>query len=283
MEKQFTRQGLQDTVLASLCGEARALKPGNVSFYAPGHDMVYDDFVRSAEVVTPILCDTRLGLGQRILHSVRATKEAVGCNTNLGMLLLFTPLIMACEDLEKGDNPRQALATVLAALQKSDADEVFEAILLARPGGLGHTEKYDVHSMPETGLVEVMSAAKDRDFIALQYSNTFGEIFDVGLPAFHQYGEAGNNVEWATVGCYLTFLSRYPDSHISRKFGADTAEQVRIRAVMVLKQFNNKKKSPDSIKALLLEYDKELKDSNINPGTSADLTAASLLLYMLGI
>lgn len=281
MAKRFTRRELQDAVLTSFRGEARALKPGNVSFYASGHGMAYEDFVRSAEAVTPLLCDPQLGLGQRILRSVRATAAAVGCNTNLGMLLLFAPLIMACESLKRGENPRSALLEVLAALQKSDADEVFEAIVLARPGGLGHAEKYDVHFTPETGLVEAMAEAKKRDYIALQYANGFREIFDVGLTAFHEHGQAWNSVEWATVGCYLTFLSRYPDSHILRKFGADSAERVRIRTVTVLRQFKNNK-SPDSMQSLLLEYDKELKDSKINPGTSADLTAASLLLYTLG-
>ena len=282
MGKRFTQEYLQDAVLASFFGEVRALKPGNVSVYAAGHGMVYEDFVRSGEVSAPILCDPRLCLGQRILQAVRATEEAAACNTNLGMLLLFTPLIMAGESLKQGENLRPALAKLLVALQKCDADEVFEAIVQARPGGLGHVEKYDVHSTPETGLVEAMAAARDRDFIALQYSNGFQEVFDVGLAAFHEYKRAWNSVEWATVGCYLTFLSRYPDTHILRKFGADIAERVKVRAATVLKQFDNNK-SPDSAKSLLLEYDRELKDSKINPGTSADLAAASLLLYTLGI
>ena len=282
MGKRFTQRQIQDAVLAGFRGEARALKPGNVSIYAAGHGMVYEDFVRSGEVSAPILCDPRLCLGRRILGAVRATRRVAGCNTNLGMLLLFTPLIMACESLKQGENLRPALAKFLAALQKCDADEVFEAILLARPGGLGHVEKYDVHSTPETGLVEAMSAARDRDFIALQYSNGFQEVFDVGLTAFHEYGRIWNNVEWAAVGCYLRFLSRYPDTHIVRKFNADIAKRVMTRAAAILKQFDNNK-SPDSVSSLLLEYDKELKDSNINPGTSADLTAASLLLYTLDI
>jgi triphosphoribosyl-dephospho-CoA synthase len=55
---------------------------------------------------------------------------------------------------------------------------------------------------------------------------------------------------------------------------------VQKRAVSVMEQFKNNN-NPAKSKSSLLEYDKELKDSNINPGTSADLTAASLLLYGL--
>jgi len=42
-------------------------------------------------------------------------------------------------------------------------------------------------------------------------------------------------------------------------------------------------KNPALAKSELLEFDKELKDSNINPGTCADMTAASLLLYGISL
>ena len=91
------RKALEKIVMASFFGELEAFKPGNVSFYANGHNMTVDDFQKSAEASVPILCEINSSLGQRILNSVCATKDVVGCNTNLGMLLLFAPLIMAAE------------------------------------------------------------------------------------------------------------------------------------------------------------------------------------------
>ena len=89
------RSKIESAVLASFKGEVEAFKPGNVSAYVEGHDMTVKDFIVSAEVSAPLLCQSEAGLGPRVLDSVMATRSAVGCNTNLGMLLLFAPLIMA--------------------------------------------------------------------------------------------------------------------------------------------------------------------------------------------
>jgi hypothetical protein len=77
--------------------ELAAPKPGNVHVHAPGHRMTVEDFVRSAEVSAPLLCRAGAPLGRRILDAATATREAVGQNTNLGMLLLCAPLAMAGE------------------------------------------------------------------------------------------------------------------------------------------------------------------------------------------
>ena len=83
------RASLEPVVRDSFLCEINALKPGNVSQYADGHGMTYSDFVHSADVCTPILCDDKLTVGERVLKSVELTKAEVGCNTNLGMLLLY--------------------------------------------------------------------------------------------------------------------------------------------------------------------------------------------------
>ena len=75
-------------------------------------------------------------------------------------------------------------------------------------------------------------------------------------------------------------MAKFPDTHIQRKFGIEIAEQTKITATRALKQFNNNDNPADAMD-MLLELDKEFKKSKINPGTSADLTAASLLIYNL--
>ncbi|MGH8248410.1 MAG: triphosphoribosyl-dephospho-CoA synthase, partial [Gammaproteobacteria bacterium] len=91
------REVIFQAVMASLIGELDALKPGNVNRLSGGHGMRYEDFVTSARVSAPLLCETGRPVGWRILASVQATREAVGTNTNLGMLLLFAPIIRAGE------------------------------------------------------------------------------------------------------------------------------------------------------------------------------------------
>ena len=260
--------------------ELEALKPGNVGRHGIGHGMTCDDFERSARAAAPILCREDLAVGGRILAAMRATLAAVGCNTNLGMLLLFAPLVRAYQRQAPGQNLEQSLKDVLEALDHSDALDTYAAIRLAKPGGLGHADKYDVHFEPKVGLCEAMAEAASRDLIALQYTNNFNELFTVGLPVLKTSLQRWKNLEWATAGCYLVFLSRFPDSHVSRKHGAQTAAALMTRTRKICQAFD-KNEDPEDMRARLLDYDRELKDANINPGTSADMTAASLLLFRL--
>ena len=65
----------------------------------------------------------------------------------------------------------------------ADAADVYEAIRLAAPGGLGEAKEQDVHEQPTLPLREVMALAADRDLIARQYANGFADVFDLGVPA----------------------------------------------------------------------------------------------------
>ena len=72
-------------------------KPGNVSQGSAGHRMQAEQFLRSAEVSAPALTLSGASVGQRIEAAMRATWAAVGCNTNLGIVLLCAPLAAAAE------------------------------------------------------------------------------------------------------------------------------------------------------------------------------------------
>jgi len=272
----------QSAVMSAYITEVHALKPGNVSRFADGHDMTVADFERSAELVSPVLCDRSLTVGERILESVRLTMSEVGCNTNLGMLLLFAPLIRAAETATDTSpaSLHPALEKALQELDVNEAKRFFEAIRRAAPGGLGHSEQYDVHLDPACSVLTAMNVARKRDFIAKQYVTGFSDIFSTGLPCIKEFNKRWNHVEWAAVGCYLKFLSSFPDSHVLRKHGQAVAHQTRKKAQSVAEAFK-KNDNPVDARQALLEFDKELKNSGINPGTSADLTAASVLVYEL--
>jgi len=279
----MNRKALENAVMASFEGEIEAFKPGNVSVYADGHDMTVLDFQKSAKVSVPLLCEGNNSLGQRILDSVCATQDAVGCNTNLGMLLLFAPIIMAAESGFKDSiELHKNLENTLRSINKTDTEQVFEAISLASPGGLGSVNAHDVNEMPECTLLEAMELASHRDSVALQYVNNYREIFNIGLVDIKNFEKRWNSVKWSTVSCYLNFMSTMTDSHIERKFGREKAEIIKIKSKVIAESFNNSSK-PENNVGLLQSFDEELKTKNYNPGTSADLTAASLLVYNLGI
>ncbi len=262
--------------------ELDALKPGNVGRHGDGHGMTRADFIKSAKAVTPILCNHHFSLGKRILLGVEATLAAVHCNTNLGMLLLMTPVIRVFEQLASPANFQDSIKSLLKSLEREESRDIFAAISLANPGGLGKVDKYDVNSPGDIDIFAAMDAAKEWDLIALQYANGYREVINMGVKCLQTYHNRWNSVEWSVVACYLMYMASFPDSHIRRKHGSGVAELVQRKTVTVLDQFG-KNENPDDAKDVLMAFDKELKDSGINPGTCADLTVASLLLYRLGV
>ena len=262
--------------------DVNALKPGNVGRHGAGHGMDCADFIKSAQVVTPILCNQRLGLGKRILSSVEATLGAVHCNTNLGMVLLIAPIIRVFEQLVSPGDFQDLIKPTLMSLEQQEAQDIFAAIRLANPGGLGKVDKYDVNSPLDIDIYSAMDAAKERDLIALQYANGYREIVNLGIKCLQNYHNRWNSVEWSVVACYLMYMASFPDSHIRRKHGIEIAEQVRKKTIPVWERFADYD-NPGAARGVLTMFDKELKESEVNPGTCADLTVASLLLYRLGV
>src|SRR5262249_50513625 len=71
-----------------------------------------------------------------------------------------------------------------------------------------------------------------------------------------------------------------PDSHIARKFGAQAAAAVRDAAVGY-ERAAAQATDVTALAAALMKWDGELKARGLNPGTSADLTVASLFFSFL--
>lgn len=264
--------------------EIEALKPGNVHLFADGHGMSAAQFMTSAEVSSVPLTDPRLPVGQRMLEAVRATRLAVATNTNLGIILLAGPLLCAAEmaGAQLHDNRlRDNLDAVLRAMSIDDTKAVFEAIVAAAPGGLGEAEN-DVRQEPKVHLLDAMREAADRDMIARQYVTGFGDVFGVGLAALQAALARGEGGMWPTVFAYMAFLAVFPDSHVVRNHGAEVANQARQQALAVEAALHGNDDEASRIR-LLMELDRRLKANNVNPGTSADLTVATLLVHTLGV
>jgi triphosphoribosyl-dephospho-CoA synthase len=258
--------------------EIEALKPGNVHLFADGHRMSADQFLTSAAVSSIPLTDPDLPVGRRILEAVRATRQAVGTNTNLGILLLCAPVIRAAE-MGSGDF-RENVGKVLDGLDLEDTEAVFAAIVLASPGGLGSAETHDVREKPTVGLLEAMREAASRDLIARQYVARFDDVFGTGLPALEVALAHGESGMWPVISAYMAFFAGFPDSHVERIYGAEAAGRVQEEAAAVRAGLESASDEAARI-AQLMDFDRNLKARGINPGTSADLTVASLLVHAL--
>jgi triphosphoribosyl-dephospho-CoA synthase len=264
--------------LAACADELAVPKPGNVHIHAGGHGMTVSDFMQSAEAAAPALCRRGAKLGERILGAVQSTRSAVGQNTNLGIILLAAPLVMAAERPE--NDLQTALRRVLDAADLGDTQAVFSAIRLAAPAGLAQAPRHDVTGPADVALVTAMAEAADRDSIARQWASGFADVFGAGMEAYLDALGCWPDPTWAPLGAYLWFLAAIPDSHILRKYGLATAEHIRQEAVPVRQHVLG---APDPAMCLpeLLEWDSSLKACGINPGTSADLTVATILAHRL--
>ncbi|UJX45614.1 triphosphoribosyl-dephospho-CoA synthase [Xanthobacter sp. YC-JY1] len=257
---------------AACLAELSALKPGNVHVFAAGHGMETAQFEAAATAAAPAVADPTLRVGARVLAAVEASLAVAGCNTNLGIILLCAPLAMAAES---GGPLREHLTVVLDGLDLSDAAATFRAIAAASPGGLGASAEADVRAPASVTLKDAMALAADRDAIARQYVTGYADLFALGVPVLAGEPLARQRIEDA----YLAFLATLPDSHIARKFGLAQAEAVRMEAAAFRGRLAGL--SPAERHDALLAFDAALKARGLNPGTSADLTVASIFAALM--
>ncbi len=263
---------MADWINAACVLEATARKPGNVHPEASFADLTYDDFIQSAEVIAPILAKAQdLGIGETIYQAAFATREHVGTNSNLGILLLLAPLAA----VPREQSLAEGISAVLAGLTLEDARWVYRAIRLSAAGSLGEVAEGDVSKEPTGSLLEMMHLAAERDRIASEYASGFPITLEFGLPFLASVTDFPTNWERTIIELHLRLMAEFPDTLIARKCGWEVAAESARRARLVLDA--GLLESPPAIEKLK-ELDDWLRaDGHLrNPGTTADLVAASL-------
>ncbi|WP_338414428.1 triphosphoribosyl-dephospho-CoA synthase [uncultured Sphaerotilus sp.] len=274
---------LRRAFLDACAWDVAVRKPGNVSVHSAGHGMEARTFLDSAGACVGALCRPGAPVGARIEQAVAATWARVGCNTNLGILLLCAPIAVAAERAAAPVDEaglRQALADVMATLTVEDAAAAFRAIVQANPGGLGAAAQQDVRQAPTVTLREAMVLAAGRDRIAAQYRDGGAALFDTGLRALRGgEGVACAVSPQAVQRVYLAWLASDLDAHIVRKHGPALAQIVLNDA----QRWSVRAAAGERLDAdpAFQAWDEALKSAAINPGTSADLTVATLMLAAL--
>lgn len=272
-----------DAFLAACRLDVEVAKPGNVSEQSAGHGMVAAQFISSARAAVGPLFTRGARVGTRLIEAVRVTRTAVDCNTNLGIVLLVAPLAAALDAFDTAPDPRAwraATERVLQTLDLDDARAAFRAIALANPGGLGDAPEQSVHAPPTVDLRAAMALAAQRDSIARQYANGFADVFDCSAATAAAIREG--QLENATLEAFFSFLGGWPDSHIMRKHGLGLAQSVTAAARAVHARWHDlvTNRAPLAAGAVLAQWDAELKTRGLNPGTSADLTVATLFVAL---
>lgn len=260
--------------------ESSAEKPGNVTRSKEFFDSRYEDFLVSAIAIGPAFRNaTHASVGETIQRAVKDTQGLVGTNTNLGMVLLLAPLAKAAGNGHP-QGLQAAVAKVLDALTINDAELAYEAIRLAVPAGLGKVERYDVREAKiDITLREAMMLAQDRDTVAREYVTCFENTFNLGYLTLLRFWEHGHRLSDSIVQTFLTILAQVPDALITRKNGQTIAEQVSQSARKVLERggiFSAEGREE------IHNFDLLVRDERhrLNPGTTADLVAAVLFVFL---
>jgi len=291
--------------------EVNAPKPGNIHRNANFHKTNYEHFLASAVAIAPSFKKaaaqgtrvaegkirlTDIGMGRIIKDAVeRVNSSQNGGNTLLGTAILLSPIAAATGNTLREDNGifdlamlRKNIKQILSNTTPEDAVAVYEAIDIAKPGGLNKAPKFDATKASSkkkllethTTLLDVFKISAEYDSISNEWVNNYTITFDIGYPYLQKEMETKNNINDAVVQTFVKILSEVPDTLIARKNGIEKAKEIPSQAKQVLELDGlNTEQGKDA----LAKFDKNLRDSEnkLNPGTTADLVTATLALYIL--
>ena len=279
-------------------------KPGNVHRTRNFPDMVFEDFLLSGIAIgeamekaaekglkyreNPEKWD-KIGLGKLILEAVQETDHWVANNTNLGIVMLLTPISvvagMSEDETVNWDIFRDKIDHLIRSTTSEDAVNLYRAINIADAGGMGEQDDLDVASESslqklrddDVNMFSVLEMSSAWDKLSYELTHKMPVTFETGYPVFRKV-KSEKSINEATIQTFLTILAQVPDTLISRKFGDSRAREVSANAKPILEEggiLSSKGRS------MVAKFDQELISSGLNPGTTADFTASSIMVAYL--
>ena len=256
--------------------EASTAKPGNVHPGAEFPDLTHAELVAAGLAIAPAMESAAgMPLGRTILEAVTAARSVTRSNANLGIVLAIAPLAAVPDACAGATCPTgtasaspAAVADVLGRLTPADAADVWHAIRLAQPGGMGRSGSHDLAGPPPDNLMAAMRLAAPHDTIARLWSDGYGPLYSGLVVDLLASVDRGMPLDAAIVDCFLAQLAREPDSLIARKHGVPVAVDVSRRAADARGDASR-----------IADLDRFLRSPRRrNPGTTADLTATALYI-----
>ena len=289
--------------------EASAHKPGNVSVVTNFENTRYEHFVASAvaarssfehaaeqgaAVSKGEISLAGVGIGKIIRNCVANINAwQHGGNTLLGTVLLLLPIAAAAGMIVKENTLgivelRKKIKLVVESTSPEDAVDVYEAIKIAKPAGLGTAPKLDINDptstnrilSEKTSLYQVFRIAEKYDTICSEWVNNYPVTFDLAYPTLTRQIRNGDDIHVAIIHTFLKILSQYPDTFIARKTSLEKSREISLKAKQILELGGFETSSG---RESLSRFDQQLRKSSnlLNPGTTADIVAAALALAVL--
>ena len=292
--------------IAALLEVSAYPKPGNIHRLNDFPSTCYEHFLAGGVALGTVMgeiaersslsndwSDIRLGEGVKNAVGDMLSWQNGG-NIHLGVILLFVPLSAgAGVTLSKVDFDcdllREYTNKIISKADSKDSVNIYTAIDLAMSKDiLGSVDKLDVKDKNSKKMItneniiplEIFKVCKDRDLICREWVTGFSVVFETGYPYLAKRIADGANINNATIDTFLKILAENPDSLITRKSGVKSAEYVSQKAQSILEIGGTSNEKGIN---MIWSFDKELRKEKgrLNPGTSADLTAASLYVLLL--
>jgi triphosphoribosyl-dephospho-CoA synthase len=241
-------------------------KPGNVDRCHDYPETRLEHFLASTIMARPALeeADRSEGrIGEIIKHAVRDTNCHAGGNTHFGAFILLIPLVYG-----KGI---EGAMTAIAKTDSSDAVAFYKAFAMTEVR-INKTDELDVND-PHTltlirerdmNLLDIMQHSAAKDMVAREWVTGF-HLSRRGADLLKELGPGRK----AIAETFLTLLATEPDTFIIKKHGTEIARETMLRARDVL----DGKISAENFDADLIQRD-------INPGSIADITIAAIYLAL---
>jgi triphosphoribosyl-dephospho-CoA synthase len=290
--------------------EISADKPGNVNLIVGFEGTRYEHFLASAVAAEPYFewaaeRGVEVSRGEIRVSDVglgRIIKDCVvdingwqrGGNTLLGTVILLSPIAVAAgmtsteENVFEISKLRENLKLVIESTTPEDAVNVYEAIKIANPSGLGKAPALDINNpnsiniirKEKISLYDTFTIASEYDNVCSEWVKNYPITFDVAYPYLIEQIRKTNDLNMAIIHTFLKILAEYPDTFVARKTGIQKAREVSAMAKEVLKLGGLETSKG---RKRFHEFDHELRKSSnlLNPGTTADIIAATVALTVL--
>ncbi|WP_295722378.1 triphosphoribosyl-dephospho-CoA synthase [uncultured Methanobrevibacter sp.] len=270
-------------------------KPGNVHRTRDYDDMVFEDFLISGIVIGDHLRHlskrtienkddlSKIQIGKAVYDAVTETNEWIENNTNLGIVMMTFPIGAAAAISNNMEELRDNIGKIMAVSTVEDAIYLYDAINIASAGGMGDQDEYDVTSdkakeeliKNNQTLWDVLKISAPWDDLASELTSKMPIIFEFSYPIYSEL-RVNNSLNKSGVLTFLEILQKVPDTLISRKYNDEVASEVSVKTRDLLKY-----KDLENFEEYLHEFDNYLYDNHLNPGTTADLTAATIMVYYI--
>ena len=262
--------------LALLLEVAGTPKPGNVDRTRDLPDLHFEQFLAGAVGAREGLEQAEDGpIGDAFETAVSGMADAADTNTQFGCLLALTPLVRTTATGELA--PARASDVVEASTVEDAAAfyRAFEHADVAVPDPPQGVDDIDVRrgedAIPalrerDLTLFDVMDLSADHDANAREWVHGFPRVFRAAARI-----EAGTGpLTDRAADAFRSLLAEKPDTLVATDHGDDVAREVQARALDL------QAADRDTVSA----FADDLVARGVNPGTTADLTAAAVFVAL---